>query len=152
MGKPYTDDRKEEVKATFNDLTEKFNSKEFNDAVPLIIEGALIKLNVSDYIRLDKKIKELEAQREIIKPGIINYMKKHKLKTLSKITLIESTKRKLDSLKVYKFLGFKKFITIAKVTLKDIELYLNKIDIGKCYEDKETEPEYSIRINHGLPD
>ena len=61
---------------------------------------------------------------------------------------IETIKRKLDVTKVYKFLGFKKFMTIAKVTTKDTEQYLSKLDIGKCYEDKEVNPEYSLRINH----
>ena len=148
MGKPYTDDRKEEVKATFSDLMEKGNSDKFNEAVPLIIAGAIEKLNVSEYIRLDKKIKELESQREQMKPGIIAYMKEHDLKTLSKITLIITERVKLDAMKVYKFLGFKKFMTIAKVTKKDTEQYLNKVDIGKCASDEITEPEYSLRINH----
>ena len=144
------DDRKEEVKATFDNLMEKGNSEEFNDAVPLIIAGAIAKLNVSEYIRLDKKIKELEFKREQMKPGIIEYMKIHNLKTLSKITLCVAEKVKLDAMKVYKFLGFKKFMIIAKVTKKDTEQYLNKIDIGKCASDEITEPEYSLRINHAL--
>ena len=150
MGKPYTDDRKEEVKATSSDLMEKSNSDKFNKAVPLIITGVIEKLNVSEYIRLDKKIKELEFQREQMKPGIIAYMKDNKLKTLSKITLITIEKVKLDAMKVYKFLGFKKFMIIAKVTKKDTEQYLNKIDIGKCASDEITEPEYSLRISHAL--
>ena len=105
-------------------------------------------LNVSEYIAIDKQIKELEAKREKMKPEIIAYMQQNKLKTLSKLTLIGTIKRKLDVTKVYKFLGFKKFMTIAKVTTKDTEQYLSKLDIGKCYEDKEVNPEYSLRINH----
>ena len=136
------DERKEEGKTIFNDLLEKEDS-EFKE---------LDKLNVSDYIRLDKKIKELEAQRKIMKPGIIAYMKTHNLKTLSKITLCMTTKTELDAMKVYKFLGFKKFMTIAKVTKTDTEQYLNKIDMGKCESDEITEPEYSLRVNHGAID
>ena len=149
MSKPYTDDRKEEVKATFNEIC---NSGKPEEAVPLIIDGAVAKLNVSEYIRLDKKIKELESQREQMKPGIIAYMKEHNLKTLSKITLCFTEKVKLDAMKVYKFLGFKKFMLIAKVTKKDVEQYLNKIDIGKCASDEVGLPEYSLRVNHGAID
>ena len=142
------DDRKEEIKATFDELVEKNNSKEFDEA----LSKTMVSLNVSDYIRLDKKIKELESQREKMKPGIIAYMKEHKLKTLSKITLCATEKVKLDAMKVYKFLGFKKFMIIAKVTKKDVEQYLNKIDIGKCASDEIGLPEYSLRVNHGAID
>ena len=134
--------------------TPNFNIKNYLTSKGIILkaEKDVITLSVSNYIAIDKKIKELEVQREKMKPDIIKFMKDHKLKTLSKLTLIETIKQKLDANKIYKFLGFKKFMLIAKVTMKDAEQYLNKIDIGKCASDEIGLPEYSLRVNHGAID
>ena len=148
MGKPYTDDRKEEDKATLNEIPKKKDLEKFNNTIPDDFVEAIVKLNISDYANIDRQIKELTAKRDVMKPGIIDFMKKKNLRILGKLTLVITEKQKLDATKIYKFLGFKKFMTIAKVTLKDSEQYLSKLDIGKCYDDKEVEPEFFLRVNH----